>query len=112
MSAFLRLELGRSFRDLRYLVLAIVAPVGFYLLFAGIFAGRGVTEGELPSQVEIMVAMATFGAMWGALSACPSGHAATRGTGAGGAHDGRADRGPAGHRRGGRDRDPGAPCPT
>ena len=69
MTGFLRLELARSFRDPRYLVLAIAAPVGFYLLFAGIFTGRGTSEGQLPAQVEIMVAMATFGAMWGALSA-------------------------------------------
>ena len=69
MTGFLRLELGRSLRDLRYIVLAIVAPVGFYLLFAGIFSGRGQSEGQLPAQVEIMVAMAAFGAMWGALSA-------------------------------------------
>jgi ABC-2 type transport system ATP-binding protein len=69
MTGFLRLELGRSLRDLRYVVLAIAAPVGFYLLFAGIFSGRGQSEGQLPAQVEIMVAMAAFGAMWGALSA-------------------------------------------
>jgi ABC-type multidrug transport system ATPase subunit len=69
VTGFLRLELGRSLRDLRYVVLAIAAPVGFYLLFAGIFTGRGTTVGQLPAQVEIMVAMATFGAMWGALSA-------------------------------------------
>jgi ABC-2 type transport system ATP-binding protein len=69
MIGFLRLELGRSLRDVRYLVLAIVAPVGFYLLFAGIFSGGGQSQGQLPAQVEIMVAMATFGAMWGALSA-------------------------------------------
>jgi ABC-type multidrug transport system ATPase subunit/ABC-type multidrug transport system permease subunit len=69
VTGFLRLELGRSFRDPRYLVLAIAAPVGFYLLFASIFTGRGTSEGQLPAQVEIMVAMAAFGAMWGALSA-------------------------------------------
>ncbi len=69
MSGFVRLELTRSFRDLRYIVLAIAAPVGFYLLFAGIFTGRGTGKGQLPAQVEIMVAMAAFGAMWGALSA-------------------------------------------
>src|ERR1035438_2875733 len=69
MTGFLRLELERSLRDLRYVVLAIAAPVGFYLLFAGIFTGRGTTVGQLPAQVEIMVAMVTFGAMWGALSA-------------------------------------------
>jgi len=66
---WLGLELARSLRDLRYVALAVVAPVGFYLLFAGIFSGRGTNGGQLPAQVEIMVAMAAFGAMWGALSA-------------------------------------------
>jgi ABC-2 type transport system ATP-binding protein len=69
VSGLLRLELGRSLRDLRYLVLAIVSPVAFYLLFAGIFSGRSGSGGGLPAQVEIMVAMAVFGGMWGALSA-------------------------------------------
>lgn len=69
MRRWLGLELARSLRDLRYVALAVVAPVGFYLLFAGIFSGRGTSAGQLPAQVEIMVAMAAFGAMWGALSA-------------------------------------------
>ncbi|MGH8987350.1 MAG: ATP-binding cassette domain-containing protein [Acidimicrobiales bacterium] len=68
LPGLLRLELGRSLRDLRYLVLAIASPVAFYLLFAGIFSGR-TGAGGLPAQVEIMVAMAVFGGMWGALSA-------------------------------------------
>ncbi|MGH9088534.1 MAG: hypothetical protein ACRDYZ_10580 [Acidimicrobiales bacterium] len=62
LSGLLRLELGRSLRDLRYLVLAIVSPVAFYLLFAGIFSSRTGTGG-LPAQVEIMVAMPVFGIM-------------------------------------------------
>jgi len=66
---WLGLELARSLRDLRYVALAVVAPVGFYLLFAGIFSARATSPGELPAKVEIMVAMAAFGAMWGALSA-------------------------------------------
>lgn len=33
MSGYLRLELARTARDLRYLTLAVIAPVGFYLLF-------------------------------------------------------------------------------
>jgi len=77
MTGFLRLELARSFRDPRYLVLAIAAPVGFYLLFAGIFTGRGTSEGQLPAQVEIMVAMATFGAMWARCRLPPRGSPGT-----------------------------------
>jgi ABC-2 type transport system ATP-binding protein len=72
MLGYLRLEIARTVRDIRYVVLALVAPVGFYLLFAEIFSGKAGSPGSgggLPASVEIMVAMATFGAMWGALSA-------------------------------------------
>jgi ABC-2 type transport system ATP-binding protein len=68
---YLRLELARTVRDVRYLVLAIAAPVGFYLLFAAVFGGPSNGAPDtfgLPASVEIMVAMATFGAMWAALS--------------------------------------------
>jgi ABC-2 type transport system ATP-binding protein len=68
MLRYLQLEIVRALRDLRYVVLAIGAPVGFYLLFAEIFSGQSVQQGALPSSVELMVSMATFGAMWGALS--------------------------------------------
>jgi ABC-2 type transport system permease protein len=57
-----------SVRDIRYVVLALAAPVGFYLLFAEIFSGtvgQPASGSGLPASVEIMVAMATFGAMWG-----------------------------------------------
>jgi ABC-2 type transport system ATP-binding protein len=72
MAGYLRLEISRTVRDIRYVVLALAAPVGFYLLFAEIFSGKSGNPaggGGLPASVEIMVAMATFGAMWGALSA-------------------------------------------
>jgi len=69
MGGYLRLELARSVRDVRYVVLALAAPVGFYLLFAGIFTGQRTQGGGLPASVEVMVAMAAFGAQWGALSA-------------------------------------------
>ncbi|MGH3186150.1 MAG: ABC transporter permease [Streptosporangiaceae bacterium] len=69
MIGYLRLEIARSVRDIRYVVLALAAPVGFYLLFAGIFSGSPGQGGGLPAAVEVMVAMAAFGAMWGALSA-------------------------------------------
>jgi ABC-2 type transport system ATP-binding protein len=76
LAGYLRLEVSRTVRDVRYVVLALAAPVGFYLLFAEIFSGTagkpasGSGSGSgLPASVEIMVAMATFGAMWGALSA-------------------------------------------
>jgi ABC-2 type transport system ATP-binding protein len=72
MIGYLRLELARTVRDGRYLVLAIVAPVGFYLLFSSVFGGPSTgsnTTFGLPASQEIMVAMATFGAMWAALTA-------------------------------------------
>ena len=68
MIGYLRLEILRSFRDPRYLVLALVAPIGFYLLFAGLFgAGNGATG--LVERVELMVSMSTYGAMWAVLQA-------------------------------------------
>ncbi len=68
MIRYLQLEVVRALRDSRYVVLALGAPVGFYLLFAEIFSAQSSQDGGLPSSVELMVAMATFGAMWGALS--------------------------------------------
>ncbi|WP_042421201.1 ABC transporter permease [Streptacidiphilus anmyonensis] len=64
-----RLECLRMLRDPRYLALGVVAPIGFYLLFATIFGGSPTQPGELKGTVEIMVAMAAYGAIWGALSA-------------------------------------------
>ena len=69
MLGYLRLEGGRAVRDIRYVVLALAAPVGFYLLFAGIFSGTSTRGSGLPAAVEVMVAMAAFGAEWGALFA-------------------------------------------
>jgi ABC-2 type transport system ATP-binding protein len=71
-SGYLRLELSRTLRDGRYLLLAVIAPVGFYLLFSAVFGSRSSgpnTTFGLPASKEIMVAMAAFGAMWAALSA-------------------------------------------
>jgi len=74
---YFRLECLRMLRDPRYIALAVVAPIGFYLLFATLFGsqppsapGRAPTgPGQLPATVEIMVAMAAYGSIWGALSA-------------------------------------------
>lgn len=69
---YLRLELSRTLRDGRYVLLAVIAPVGFYLLFSAVFGGSSSgpnTTFGLPASKEIMVAMATFGAMWAALTA-------------------------------------------
>lgn len=62
------LEIVRMLRDPKYLALAVVAPIGFYLLFATLFGGNPTPPGQLPGTVEIMVAMAAYGAIWAAIS--------------------------------------------
>ncbi len=66
--SLLRLETVRMLRDPKYLALAVAAPIGFYLLFATLFGGDPTRPGELPGTVEIMVAMAAYGAIWAVLS--------------------------------------------
>lgn len=66
---YFRLECLRMLRDPRYLALAVLTPIGFYLLFATLFGGTPAPPGRLPATVGIMVAMAVYGAIWGALSA-------------------------------------------
>ena len=80
---YFRLECLRMLRDPRYLALAVIAPIGFYLLFATLFGGKADNNqpGQLPGTVEIMVAMAAYGAIWGALSATGPRIAQERGSG-------------------------------
>jgi ABC-2 type transport system permease protein len=68
MIGYLRLEVVRTLRDPRYLILALAAPVGFYLLFAGLFGTGSGTDG-LVQQVALMVSLAVFGAMWAVMQA-------------------------------------------
>jgi ABC-2 type transport system permease protein len=65
---FLKLETVRMLRDPKYLALAVGAPIGFYLLFATLFGGSPAVPGQLKGTVEIMVAMAAYGAIWAVLS--------------------------------------------
>jgi ABC-2 type transport system permease protein len=65
---YLRLEISRMLRDARFLVLAVAAPIGFYLLFATLFGDQPAPPGQLSGRVEIMVAMAAYGAIWAVLS--------------------------------------------
>jgi ABC-2 type transport system permease protein len=65
---YLRLEIVRMLRDPKYLILAVGAPIGFYLLFATLFGDSPVKPGQLKGTVEIMVAMAAYGAIWAVLS--------------------------------------------
>ena len=68
MTGFLTLELRRSLRDVRYLVIAVALPIGLYLLFAGLFGSHGQLALGLPQPVELMVAMIAYGAMWAVFS--------------------------------------------
>jgi ABC-2 type transport system permease protein len=65
---YLRLEIVRMLRDLRFIALAVIAPIGFYLLFATLFGSQPAPPGQLGGHVEIMVAMAAYGAMWAVMS--------------------------------------------
>jgi len=69
MTGFLTLELRRSLRDVRYLVIAVALPIGLYLLFAGLFGSHGQLALGLPQPTELMVAMVAYGAMWAVFSA-------------------------------------------
>ena len=69
MTGFLTLELRRSQRDVRYLVIAVALPIGLYLLFAGLFGSHGQLALGLPQPTELMVAMIAYGAMWAVFSA-------------------------------------------
>ena len=69
MTGFLALELRRSLRDVRYLVIAVAMPIGLYLLFTGLFGAHGQRALGLPQPVELMVAMIAYGAMWAVFSA-------------------------------------------
>jgi len=68
MTGFLTLELRRSLRDVRYLVIAVALPIGLYLLFTGLFGAHGQRAQGLPQPVELMVAMIAYGAMWAVFS--------------------------------------------
>jgi ABC-2 type transport system permease protein len=69
MTGFIALELRRSLRDVRYLIVAVAMPIGLYLLFTGLFGSHGQRAQGLPQPVELMVAMVAYGAMWAVFSA-------------------------------------------
>jgi len=69
MTGFLALELRRSLRDVRYLIIAVAMPIGLYLLFTGLFGAHGQRAQGLPQPVELMIAMIAYGAMWAVFSA-------------------------------------------
>ncbi|MGH2718952.1 MAG: ABC transporter permease [Actinomycetota bacterium] len=67
MFGYLRLEILRVLRNQRYLLFSLVTPVAFYLLFASLFGHQRVQGMAQP--VELMVAMAVYGAIGAALFA-------------------------------------------
>lgn len=68
MFGYLTLELRRSLRDRRFLLLVIGWPVGAYLLFSSVFGNEPGSQG-LTANTEMMVAMAAFGAFGAVLTA-------------------------------------------
>ena len=69
MTGFLTLELRRSMREVRYLIIAVAMPIGLYLLFTGLYGARGQRAQGLPQPAELMIAMIAYGAMWAVFSA-------------------------------------------
>ena len=67
MTGYIKAEMLRTLRDPFYIFQAIVVPIGFYLLFAGLFGSSPHAPGTLPGNVEIMVANAIFGGIWACL---------------------------------------------
>lgn len=80
MFGYLRLEVLRALRDPRYVILSLVAPIGFYLLFTSLF-GKSPGADGLPTELALMVSMGVFGAMWAVLSATGPRIAQERGIG-------------------------------
>jgi ABC-2 type transport system permease protein len=81
MRGYMRLELLRTARDPFYLFLAVGVPIGFYLLFAGLFGSGPHAPGALSGDVEIMVANAVYGGIWACLAATGPRIANERGSG-------------------------------
>jgi ABC-2 type transport system permease protein len=69
MAGYLRLEILRSLRDPKYIILAILSPIGFYLLFATLFGGQSTGSAGMTVQAALMVSMGLYGAMWAVMSA-------------------------------------------
>jgi ABC-2 type transport system permease protein len=68
VKTYIRLEILRTLRDPFYVFLAVVAPIGFYLLFSGLFGSES-APGQLSGNTEIMIAMAVYGGIWSCLVA-------------------------------------------
>lgn len=69
MASYLRLEILRTLRDPKYIILAVLSPIGFYLLFATLFGGQPTGAGTMTVQAALMVSMGLYGAMWAVMAA-------------------------------------------
>jgi ABC-2 type transport system permease protein len=65
-AAYLRLEVPRTLRNRRLIVLTIVFPVAFYLLFTRVLTGWAQLDND--ARAFLMVSMAVYGAIGAALS--------------------------------------------
>jgi ABC-2 type transport system permease protein len=65
-AGYLRLELPRTLRNYRYIILAVAFPIVFYLLFTRVLTGGAVLSAD--ERAFFMVSMATYGAIGAALS--------------------------------------------
>ncbi|MGO8950273.1 MAG: ABC transporter permease [Ktedonobacterales bacterium] len=69
MKGYLRAELLRTLRDPLYIFLGVGVPIGFYLLFSGLFGSEPHPPHTLSGNVEIMLALAVYGGIWACLVA-------------------------------------------
>jgi ABC-2 type transport system permease protein len=69
MAGYRKLELLRTVRDPKYIILALLAPIGFYLLFSTLFGGQSAGAAGMTVQAALMVSMSMYGAMWAVLAA-------------------------------------------
>lgn len=69
MASYLRLEILRTIRDPKYIILAVLSPIGFYLLFSTLFGGQSTGSAGMTVQAALVVSMGLYGAMWAVMSA-------------------------------------------
>jgi ABC-2 type transport system permease protein len=79
MLAYIRFEVIRILRNVRFLSFTVAVPALLYLLLDGIYGGDRV--GEVAAGVYLLVAMAAYGAIGAALSANGAALAAERASG-------------------------------
>ena len=69
MLAYLKLEIVRTLRNRRYVVLIVGFPVAFYLLFTHILSGNASAQDRADFYREFMIAMSAYGALGSAMMA-------------------------------------------